>query len=344
MAIVEVRGGSGGEAFLQSPSNGVLDDFGALVPSLVRAGQWWRLVTFNFLHIGLMHLMFNSSALFSIGPQVEGIFGSQKFVFAYVATGVGSGVASLLFLPGGTAGASGAIFGLIGLMAVYGYRLGGSLGRGLMRQMLIWAAFGIMFGFFLGANNVAHVGGFLAGGALGFVLAPDAPSTVGSSARWNTAAIGCVGLVAISFVMAGRGYGTEQERQREREVNTRRSQSVVEFARAVESVSETIDDSFAVKVQAAGDHKAEAAGIALALRRAAGELEKTLAIDEQTTSIKTRLMELINKRSRAFDEASNNAAIAAAAAADRAAFEAVFKDFADWENIALEDFKRMFPQ
>src|SRR6478672_9720922 len=71
MSTVEVRNGRGAEAFMQSASNGVLDDFGALVPSMVWAGQWWRLVTFNFLHIGLMHLMFNSSALFSIGPQVE---------------------------------------------------------------------------------------------------------------------------------------------------------------------------------------------------------------------------------------------------------------------------------
>jgi len=138
MSAAEVRNGRGTEAFIQSASNGMLDDFGALSPSMVWAGQWWRLVTFNFLHIGLMHLMFNSSALFSIGPQVESIFGSQKFVFAYVGTGVASGVASLLFLPSGTAGASGAIFGLIGLMAVYGYRLGGSFGRALMRQMLIW--------------------------------------------------------------------------------------------------------------------------------------------------------------------------------------------------------------
>src|ERR1041384_636611 len=161
MSIVEVRNGGGGEAFIKSASNGVLNDFGALVPSLIREGQWWRLVTFNFLHIGLMHLMFNSSALYSIGPQVEGIFGSQKFVFAYVGTGTASAFASYLFLPNNSAGASGAIFGLIGLMAVYGYELGGSFGRGLMRQMLIWAGIGIVFGFFIGANNVAHVGGFV---------------------------------------------------------------------------------------------------------------------------------------------------------------------------------------
>src|SRR2546425_10829350 len=136
MSIVEARNGGGGDAFIRSASNGVLDDFGALVPNMVWGGQWWRLVTFNFLHIGLMHLMFNSSALFSIGPQVEGIFGSQKFVFAYVATGIGSGLASLMFLPANTAGASGAIFGLIGLMAVYGYRLGGGPRPGLFWREL----------------------------------------------------------------------------------------------------------------------------------------------------------------------------------------------------------------
>jgi len=344
MAVVGVRSGSGGEAFLQSPSNGVLDDFGALVPALVRGGQWWRLVTFNFLHIGLMHLMFNSSALFSIGPQVEGIFGSQKFVFAYVATGVGSGVASLLFLPGGTAGASGAIFGLIGLMAAYGYRLGGSLGRGLMRQMLIWAGIGIMFGFVIGANNVAHVGGFVAGGALGFVLAPDAPSTVGAAARWNTAAVMCIGLVAIAFVMAGRGYGSEQDKQAEREVNTRRGRSIVEFAKTVEGISETVDNSFTVKLQPGGDHKAQALGVATALTRASGDLDKALLDDERATAIKARLIALINKRAKAFEDARDDPAITAAALADREAFEAVFNDFSEWENSAAEDFKRMFPR
>src|SRR6185436_18242682 len=244
MSIVEVRNGGGGERFIQSASSGVLNDFGALVPSLVRAGQWWRLVTFNFLHIGLMHLMFNSSALFSIGPQVEGTFGSQKFVFAYVGTGTTSAFASYLFLPNQTAGASGAIFGLIGLMAVYGYRLGGSFGRAVMRQMLIWAGIGIVFGFFIGANNVAHIGGFIAGGALGFVLAADSPSIASSAARWNGTAIACIGLVAISFVMAGRVFGTEQEKDRQRESAVRKAKNAIQFANVVEEATHVVDESF----------------------------------------------------------------------------------------------------
>src|SRR4030095_3189382 len=243
MAIVEIRNGGGGEKFIQSASSGVLNDFGALVPSLVRSGQWWRLVTFNFLHIGLMHLMFNSSALFSIGPQVESIFGSQKFVFAYVGTGTASAFASYLFLPNNSAGASGAIFGLIGLMAVYGYRQGGSFGRALMKQMLIWAAIGLMFGFFIGANNVAHIGGLIAEAGLGFVLEPDSPVTAGSVARWNAVAIACIGLVAISFAMAGRAYGTEQEKVNKLEVIRRRHQNAYELAKTVDQARLAINES-----------------------------------------------------------------------------------------------------
>ena len=343
MSIVEVRNGGSGEAFIKSASGGVLNDFGALVPSLVRAGQWWRLVTFNFLHIGLMHLMFNSSALFSIGPQVEGIFGSQKFVFAYVATGIGSGLASLMFLPANTAGASGAIFGLIGLMAVYGYRLGGSFGRGLMRQMLIWAGIGIMFGFFIGANNVAHVGGFVAGGGLGFVLEPDAPSTATSAVRWNGAAICCIGLVATSFVMAGRVYGAEQEKGSQREAAGRRYERAREFSLVVAEAGESVDDSFDLNREL-GVTRKDAVARAIELRRVAEKLDKAPTIDDRSAVIKTRLIELINKRANALDQAVNDSMIAAALSADREAFAAAFKDYSDWVNSAKKEFKGLFEQ
>jgi len=338
MSIVEVRNGGSGEAFIKSASGGVLNDFGALVPSLVRAGQWWRLVTFNFLHIGLMHLMFNSSALFSIGPQVEGIFGSQKFVFAYVATGIGSGVASWMFLPAGTAGASGAIFGLIGLMAVYGYRLGGSFGRGLMRQMLIWGGIGIMFGFFIGANNVAHVGGFVAGAALGFVLEPVAPSTANSAARWNAVAIACIGLVAASFVMAGRVYGAEQEKGSQREAMVRRYRRAYEFSQVVEKAKVSLKGSFDLNREPGGAARRDAVEIAIELRQVGGELEKAPTIDDRSTAIKTRLIEVIEKRAKACDRAGSDSMISADASADLEALAAVFRDYSDWEASAVKEF------
>lgn len=340
MSIVEVRNGGGGEAFLKSASNGVLNDFGALVPSLVRAGQWWRLVTCNFLHIGLMHLMFNSSALFYVGPQAEGTFGSQKFVFAYVGTGIGSAVASYLFLPNGSAGASGAIFGLIGLMAVYGYRQGGSFGRALMRQMLIWAGIGIMFGFFIGANNVAHVGGFVAGAALGFILEPDVPSTVGSAARWNATAIGCIGLVAVSFVMAGRVYGSQQEKENQRATVARRYQSDYQFAQIVEEAEDSVDGSFDLNREPGRATQERAHETATELRRIAAELDKAQVPDDRVGAIKTRLINLITARAKAFEQAESDSMVAAAISWNREAFDAVFNDFSDWEKTVIEEFKQ----
>jgi rhomboid protease GluP len=344
MSIVEVRNGGSGEAFIKSASNEVLRDFGGLVPSLVHSGQWWRLVTFNFLHIGLMHLMFNSSALFSIGPQVEGIFGSQKFVFAYVGTGTASAFASYLFLPNDSAGASGAIFGLIGLMAVYGYRLGGSFGRAVMKQMLIWAGIGIMFGFFIGANNVAHIGGLVAGAALGFVLEPDAPTAAKSASLWNLAAIGCIALVAVSFVMAGRSYGVEQERGNQRAAAERQYQSAGEFAGLVLKARDSANESFNLKRETGGATLESARKSAVELRRIARELEKSPTIDDRSAAIKTRLVELLNNRAESFEQAVNDSMFAAAVSANLDAFRAVFNDYSDWEAWALQDFKARLQQ
>src|SRR5215510_6181208 len=94
MGIVGVRNGGGAQAFFASPASSVLYDFGGFNTALFKAGEWWRMVTCNFLHIGLMHLLFNSFALIQIGPIVEGIYGSPKFVFIYLATGIAGSLGS----------------------------------------------------------------------------------------------------------------------------------------------------------------------------------------------------------------------------------------------------------
>jgi len=342
MSIVEIRNGGGVDAFMQPASNGVLDDFGALVPSLVRAGQWWRFVTFNFLHIGLMHLMFNSSALFHIGPQVEETFGSQKFAFIYVGTGVASGIASYFFLPVGTAGASGAIFGLIGVMAAYGYRLGGSLGRGLMRQMLIWAAIGIVFGFFIGANNVAHIGGFIAGGALGFVLAPDEPTTVRGASLWNAVAIACVGLVAVSFTMAGRSYGSQQDAaveaqkmRREFAAKRERGKDVILLSERVHTAEELVFNESDLDSRTSRD----GAEVAKDLKSAALDIKNVPEIDQPSTEIRNRIVELIGKRAAAFEAPGRTgSAFAPPAFADLVSLKDAFKSYYQWEDSILSEY------
>ncbi|HJQ67334.1 MAG TPA: rhomboid family intramembrane serine protease [Blastocatellia bacterium] len=206
MLMVDMKMGS--ESALQGPSDLVFLDFGGLLTVAVANGEWWRLVTANFIHLGIIHIMFNSLALYQIGPLVEEIYGSQKFIFIYVATGLFSCICSYAVGING-AGASGAIFGLIGLMAVYGYRLGGSTGRALMRQMLIWAAFAIIVTF-SSANQVAHIGGFIAGAVMGFLIRGQHPATSRESLGWNVAAIASALLVVISFVMVAAHYGESQ--------------------------------------------------------------------------------------------------------------------------------------
>ena len=91
--------------------------------ALIASGQWWRFVTPVFIHIGLLHLAFNSYALWIVGPQVEKLYGPARFVILYVLTGIAGVYGSYFTIPNAiSAGASGAIFGLFGVLLVFGIR------------------------------------------------------------------------------------------------------------------------------------------------------------------------------------------------------------------------------
>ncbi|HKS42989.1 MAG TPA: rhomboid family intramembrane serine protease [Blastocatellia bacterium] len=327
MAVVEVKSGRGAEAFVQSPSIGVLIDFGGLDIQSVAEGQWWRLVTYNFLHIGLMHLLFNSSALYQVGPQVEELYGSQKFIFIYMLTGVTSAVASFFFNLGG-AGASGAIFGLIGLMAVYGYRLGGSYGQAIMRQMLIWGAIGFLFGFVVpNINNVAHAGGFIAGGCLGFVISPDAPATSRASLSWNAAAIACILVLASSFALAGKSYGEIQEREVQKNYVLRLSDLIRDGQKAWNQSITALDS------------KQDLPKIAESLKGVATNIDNIPQIDERSTEIRKRIVESFNKRASAVESAGKDEkALALTSIADFEEAKKAFDDYFTWEGSVLKKY------
>jgi rhomboid protease GluP len=152
-------------------SAGSLVRWGADVALLVNEGEWWRLFSAIFIHVGIIHLAFNSYALVFIGPILEDLLGRDKFLVLYVTTGVFGFVLSNAYydprVP--TAGASGAIFGLIGAAIILSRRwaAGGSLFR---QQLIHWAIYGFGYGMVLGANNAAHLGGFVAGMALAYVF------------------------------------------------------------------------------------------------------------------------------------------------------------------------------
>ena len=156
----------------------VLLDFGAMFGPLIANGEYWRLFTAMFLHIGLMHLLlFNGLGLLIFGQVVERIYGHVQFVIIYVLAGLAGSVASYLLNSIAVgAGASGAIFGVLGALAAFFVarrNVLGEKGRQNLSGILIIAAISLFFGFATaGIDNWAHMGGFVAGFALGLAFAP----------------------------------------------------------------------------------------------------------------------------------------------------------------------------
>jgi rhomboid protease GluP len=161
----------------------VLKLFGAMQNQLIAQGEYYRLLTSMFLHIGLVHLLFNSYALFILGQDVERLYGAARFLLIYFLSGLGGSLASFVLGAGGiSAGASGAIFGLIGTEIMFFYlhrQTFGQRGQAQLRSLLMLAVVNLVFGFTIpGINNLAHMGGLVFGLALGWILAPkyQAPS------------------------------------------------------------------------------------------------------------------------------------------------------------------------
>ena len=156
---------------------GALLDLGAMFGPLIADGQYWRLFTAIFLHIGLLHMALNSLALFIFGRLVEAIFGPARFAAIYLIAGLGGSVASYLFNSVAlAAGASGAIFGVLGALTAFFYvqrNVMGEMAKRNLMTLLALAGINLVFGLlFPGVDNWAHLGGFVFGAALGLRLAP----------------------------------------------------------------------------------------------------------------------------------------------------------------------------
>ena len=191
-----------------SPSMGgirgdVLVRMGAKYGPLIYAGQWWRLVTAIFLHAGLFHIGMNLWCLFDLGPAVESLFSTTKFVVLYLVTGVIGFILSLWWSPFGVSiGASGAILGLIGILIGASFHHGG-LGKDYRSQLWRWVIYILIFGLlpFFAVDNAAHIGGLVSGLVLGYLVPEGEPTTRSSENLWNTLAVLSVIIIAGSFVL-----------------------------------------------------------------------------------------------------------------------------------------------
>lgn len=148
---------------------------GAKINSRIVSGEVWRLATAMFLHVDLLHIGFNSYALMAFGPQVEKPYGRLRFLIAYFISGLAGSAFSFLLSPHPSVGASGAIFGLIGVIGAYFYRYRDRIlaGRARLANILSVVGYNLAYGFIVPAvDNWAHIGGLLAGLTLGWFLAP----------------------------------------------------------------------------------------------------------------------------------------------------------------------------
>ena len=154
----------------------VLLAFGAKYGPAILSGEYWRLFTSMFLHIGLAHLGFNSYALYALGPEVERFFGRGRYLVIYLLSGVLSSITSYLISSNLAAGASGAIFGLVGALAAFYLHereVLGTLGRRRLNNLISVVVINLIIGFTVpNIDNAAHIGGLVVGVLIGWMLSP----------------------------------------------------------------------------------------------------------------------------------------------------------------------------
>ena len=148
-----------------SEDNLTLLKFGANLDVLTKRGEYYRILTCIFLHIGIVHLLLNMYSLYIIGPQVESFYGKIKYLFIYLYSGICGSILSLAFSNNViSAGASGAIFGLLGSLLYFGYHYRVYLGNVIKSQIIPVILVNLFIGFITpGIDNFAHIGGLIGG-------------------------------------------------------------------------------------------------------------------------------------------------------------------------------------
>ena len=146
--------------------------YGANVGSLVKSGEVFRLITYMFLHSGIIHILFNMYSLYIVGPKVEDFYGKWKFLLIYLISGISGGLLSIAMNGDVVSiGAIGAIFGLFGSLLYFGYNYRGYIGAMVKSQILPIFIYNLLIGFFIsGIDMWGHIGGLIGGIITSYVL------------------------------------------------------------------------------------------------------------------------------------------------------------------------------
>ncbi len=134
--------------------------------AVLHLGRWWQLFTAMFVHVGILHIAFNMYFLFIIGSQFERLFGGKWLLGTYLLSGLVGNLLTLLIFPPNSlsAGASGAIFGIAGAVIITSGIIGGNMQAALVNAFFLFLINSIL----PGVNVYAHLGGLLAGIAIGY--------------------------------------------------------------------------------------------------------------------------------------------------------------------------------
>ena len=185
--------------------------WGANVGPYTLSGQWWRLLTYMFLHGSLFHIAFNMWCLWDLGTMCESLYGRWTFGILYLTTGVAGGVASVGWNPHVlSVGASGAIFGLAGALVASFY-----LGefsqpkiaiQSVLKSLVFFLGFNLFFGgLFQGIDNACHVGGLVSGLILGALIARVSPDPGNFARRAGV-------LLLVALGVGGSAFGVQRWR------------------------------------------------------------------------------------------------------------------------------------
>jgi rhomboid protease GluP len=198
IAFGGVAEGGGALGFL-APTSETQTRLGALVPSLIDQGEWWRIVTAIFLHGGIIHLLMNGLFMWVLGRAYEEEVGAARFLGLFLGAGIVGFIASYSFGGHEAVGASGGGFGLVG--AVIGRRrvLDGNFRDPRTMRAFELAILNLAIGFAIpGIDNWAHLGGLVTGVAIGFLQT----RFEGARVAWTALGVGLALVALTSGVMA----------------------------------------------------------------------------------------------------------------------------------------------
>ncbi|UOQ42519.1 rhomboid family intramembrane serine protease [Halobacillus salinarum] len=257
-----------------------LIEYGAKYNPAIISGEWWRIITSMFIHIGFLHLFMNMLALYYLGTAVERIYGTVRFTLIYFLAGIFGGVASFMMNPQIAAGASGAIFGLFGALLFFGVKHKRLFFRTMGTNVVFIIALNLVFGFVVPqVDNSAHVGGLIGGFlASALIQLPNKPS-----GRLRRVAFLIYSLAAVGMVWLGIN---QYDRPEHSVVDVQYSQELIkerQYTKVIQTTTDALDNP--------GEYQAELLFNRSYAYTQTNQLEKAKEDLEKTVDVKPDMAE-----------------------------------------------------